>query len=121
MLLTIQDLVAKARPSVRTITAVEAARFLAANNRVLLIDVRETEEHEAGAIEGAINIPRGILEMNIMVKTEDPDRPIFVHCAIGGRAILAAKSLQDMGYADVSAITAKYDELALVIAAHVKE
>ncbi len=115
MLLSVMDLVAKAKPHVKTATASEAAAMIAEDDNLLLIDVREAAEHNEGSIKEAVNIPRGILEMNIGVKTKDPERPIMVHCAVGGRAVLAAKSLSEMGYKDVTAVTAKFEDLAAAV------
>ena len=118
MLLSVMDLVAKAKPHVKTATAAEAAARIATDDNLLLIDVREVAEHNEGFVDGAVNIPRGVLEMNIGVKTKDPERPIMIHCAIGGRAVLAAKALQDMGYMDVTAVTASFEDLAAAVKAN---
>ena len=47
----------------------------------LLIDVREPSEHETESVTGAINIPRGILEMKMLTLEPNRSRPIYLHCA----------------------------------------
>ncbi len=67
----------------------------------ILLDVREPDEYEQGAIADSIHIPRGQLESNIENRIADHDAPIVVMCAGGVRSAFAAKTLQEMGYADV--------------------
>lgn len=71
----------------------------------LLVDVRERDEYEEGAIKGAVHIPRGYLEMQIENKEADRDQPIVVYCAGGVRSALAAQSLQTLGYTNVRSLT----------------
>ncbi len=106
------ELVAEARARVAACTPAEAAEILRRNPEVLLLDVREPEEHARGAIPGAVLVPRGLLEMRIGQLCDDPDRPILVHCAAGGRAALAARTLQEMGYRDVRCVDGPFEELA---------
>ncbi|MFT5607771.1 MAG: phage shock protein E, partial [Parvicella sp.] len=50
-------------------------------------------------------------EMKIEKLCVQSDALILTHCGGGGRASLAAQSLQKMGYTNVHAITAKYDDI----------
>ena len=43
---------------------------------VVLLDVREPEEYEQGALPGAIHIPRGHLEFNVEGKIPDKSAPV---------------------------------------------
>ena len=91
--------------------SVDDALALAGGADALFVDVRERAEQSAGAITGAVAAPRGFLEF-----IADPASPmhnpalssgkrLIVYCASGGRSALAAKTLQDMGYADVANLT----------------
>ena len=71
---------------------------------LFIIDVRETDEHAQGAIPGARLLPRGILEGNIHTALPAPDAELVLYCAGGARSALATKSLQDMGYSNVSSL-----------------
>ena len=74
---------------------------------VIFVDVRESEElAKGGTIEGAIHIPRGVLEFYI-----DPDnsmhmdvfssgKKVVFYCQGGGRSVLATKLAKDMGIED---------------------
>ena len=73
----------------------------------VFIDLREPAELAAsGTVPGALPIPRGLLEFR--ADPESPDRnpafqkPVVItYCASGGRAALAGKLLQEIGYKDV--------------------
>ena len=111
MLLAFQDLVERTRPQVRTATARDAAALIGVERELLIVDVRETSEYNEGSLDGAVNIPRGVLEIHIGTKAKDAGRPILLYCALGGRAILAAKVLAEMGYRNVTAVDSAFADL----------
>jgi len=86
---------------------VQSAMERVGDDSVIFIDVREGDEiSRHGSIEGAIHVPRGVLEFYI-----DPNarghmdefssgKTIVFYCATGGRSLLAAKLAQDMGVTD---------------------
>ena len=106
-----QTLVSEALKEVKTITADEALK-LSNQGQCTLIDIREKGElDKTGRIENSNHIPRGMLEFWL-----DPDGPYFksgkidmnkeivLFCAGGLRSALAAKSLKEMGFENVSHI-----------------
>lgn len=111
------DLVAAARAAIETCAPAEAARRIRRDRQVLVLDVREPEEHGRAAVPGAVNVPRGLLEFKIGEVCETAERALVVHCASGGRAALAAKTLVDMGYSNVVCVEGGYDELAAALRA----
>lgn len=74
-----------------------------------LIDVREGDEVEQGAIPDALHIPRGYLELQVEDRVPDKTTPIAVYCAGGTRSVLAAKSLQDLGYVNVVSLSGGFN------------
>ena len=66
-----------------------------------LIDVRETDEVQRGAIPGAKHIARGILERDIDKITSDKNRKLVLYCGGGNRSALAAWMLKKMGFNNV--------------------
>lgn len=110
MLKTIPDLIKLASENVKKVDSAQAKAEIAQNNG-LLIDVREPAEHAIKNAVGAINIPRGVLEMKLVEIEKDADRPIYLHCATGGRATLAAEQLQRVGYNKVTVISCKADSV----------
>jgi molybdopterin/thiamine biosynthesis adenylyltransferase/rhodanese-related sulfurtransferase len=67
----------------------------------ILLDVREPDEYEQGAIPGSVHITRGTLETSVENQIPDRDTPLVVLCAGGVRSALAAKTLTELGYTDV--------------------
>ena len=68
---------------------------------LMLIDVRESSEiEETGSIDGAVNIPRGLIEMKLSPNDESmkPEIPIVVFCGGGSRAALAGATLLELGF-----------------------
>ncbi|MEJ2436327.1 MAG: rhodanese-like domain-containing protein [Pseudolabrys sp.] len=96
----------------RTVKTTDMAGYLAVvknPNGALLIDVRERYEYRAGHVPGTVNIPRGALEFKIWKQLGYPNKvdmnkKIYVQCLTGGRATLAAKQLQNIGFTNVVAV-----------------
>ena len=104
-----QTLVMQALTVVKTITPEDALK-LSNKGKCNLIDIREKGElDKTGRVENSNHIPRGMLEFWL-----DPDGPYFksgkldlnkelvLFCAGGLRSALAAKSLKEMGFENVS-------------------
>ena len=113
MLTPIPDLMKIVAPNQRRISADQAKQELNENHG-LLIDVREPAEHATKAATGAINIPRGVLEMKLMEIEKDPARPIYLHCASSARATLSAEALTRVGYENVTVITCNAEQICQV-------
>ncbi len=101
MAITYQDLVNQAK---QRITEITPAELSARVDDVVLIDIREADEFDQGAIGGAHLAPRGILESVVGVHVADFDREVVLYCAVGARSALAALSLEQMGYTNVSSL-----------------
>jgi len=106
-----QTLVAEALKVVKTITPEEAMK-LDSENKCNLIDIRDGAElQKLGSIENSFHIPRGLLEFSIHPESAyvqnnqlDLNKEIVLFCAAGGRSALAAKTLKEMGFDNVSHI-----------------
>ena len=106
-----QTLVSEALKEIKTISADQALE-MTNEGTCNLIDIREKGElDKMGRVENSNHIPRGMLEFWL-----DPDGPYFksgkldmtkemvLFCAGGLRSALAAKSLKEMGFKNVSHI-----------------
>ena len=60
--------------------------------------MRNPDEFSAAHVPGAVNVSRGVLEFNIWSAVPDKNKKIYVYCRTGGRAALATKVLNDLGY-----------------------
>ena len=110
MLQSIPALVMEIRASLRCITAAQAMVEIATGDGVL-IDVRETAEVEAQPTLRSTPIPRGVLEMKVSIQFPDANQALYLHCATGARATLAAEQLQRIGYQRVTVITCALNEI----------
>ena len=112
---TINQLVAATKAQVKTI---KMADFKAAFDRKdlgLIVDVRNENEFADGYVPGAVNVPRGLIEFRIWKLVGFPDRTdmnakMTLYCATGGRCALATKSLQDLGFTNVTSADMKFDD-----------
>ena len=106
-----QTLISEALKLVKTITPEEAMN-LVNENKCNLIDIRDKVElQKLGTIENSFHIPRGLLEFSIHPDSAhvqnsqlDLNKEIVLFCAAGGRSALAAKTLKEMGFDNVSHI-----------------
>jgi rhodanese-related sulfurtransferase len=110
---TFPELLEEANAEIKSVSPEELKQKLD-NKEVILVDVRSKDVIEAeGHIEGSVHIPRDMLEFhadqrpdNPLRKEElDPEKKIVVYCGVGGQGTLSTKTLQDMGYNDVSNLT----------------
>jgi molybdopterin/thiamine biosynthesis adenylyltransferase/rhodanese-related sulfurtransferase len=75
----------------------------------LLIDVREDAERTNGSPVHAAGLSRGYLELRIEQVEADLHRPILLLCGSGQRSLLAAETLQRMGYREVRSVAGGFD------------
>ena len=98
-----RDLLAQTKSQITEIDTTSAATRIDAGG-VVVLDVREPDEYEQGALPNALHIPRGHLEAQIEGNVLEKSTPIVVYCAGGVRSAFAAKTLNDLGYSDVSSV-----------------
>lgn len=109
---TLADLLAQARARVRELMPWDLAARLAAGEPTLLLDVRESAEFAAAHLAGSLNVPRGVLEQACEWDHDETEpalvgqlsRAIVVLCRSGKRSLLAADTLQQLGYTDVMSL-----------------
>jgi len=75
--------------------------LLARRDALLLIDVREDREWQAGAMPGAVHLGRGVLERDVVAQVPDKTTELVLYCGGGYRSALAADNLRRMGYTKV--------------------
>ncbi len=97
---TFRDLLASAKAEITEIDTVTAEARIAAGG-VTVLDVREPDEFDQGALLGVVHIPRGHLEAQVESRISDKSAPVIAYCAGGVRSAFATKTLQELGYTDV--------------------
>ena len=93
-----RELLQQAKAQIREVDTAAGEQLLAEG--WTLLDVREPDEYEQGAIAGSVHIPRGQLESSIENRVADRSTPLVAMCAGGVRSAFAAVTLEQMGYTD---------------------
>ena len=73
-----------------------------------LLDVRTIDEFKVGCLPNAKNIPLAILPV-LAHERLDKDEPVLIYCRSGGRAVIAEKILDSLGFSDVTSIGSIYN------------
>jgi rhodanese-related sulfurtransferase len=103
------ELIKNCLTDVREVMPWDLEDRLQENPGLLIVDVREPYEFDAMHIAGSISVPRGILESaceweyeeTIPALVQAREREVVVVCRSGYRSVLAAHSMQVLGYQDV--------------------
>ncbi len=106
---TFQELLSDAKRQIREVGTDEVQRLLRDARPPALVDVREADETGQGKLPGALCIPRGFLELRIEERLPDKSAPLILYCAGGVRSALAARSLVELGYTNVSSMAGGYN------------
>ena len=102
---TVASLLAQATASVPFMSLAELkARVEAAEDDLIVLDVRERDAYEKGHVPGARLLPRGQLELRVNQDLPDPTRRILACCELGYISTLAAATLRDLGFAHAVAL-----------------
>ncbi len=109
---TRQDMLNEAKAVIKEVTIQEVKNDLEKGLKPVLLDVRGCDEYHAGHLADSVHIPRGLLELEVEEKLPDKSRPVIIYCAGGIRSALAAQTLKEMGYDDVSSMLGGYDDWA---------
>ncbi|MDX8389535.1 MAG: rhodanese-like domain-containing protein [Mariprofundaceae bacterium] len=111
MIKTADEFIVEAQAQIHCLDVAAAKTLYDESPHAVILDVREAASAAESKLKDSINISRGLIEMKVPKQCPDPTTLILTHCGGGGRASLAALTLQKMGYTHVHAITAKFDEL----------
>ena len=97
-------IVEAARQAIAECEAADLRSMMEDGQPLVVLDVRERHEFEAGHLEGAIHIGKGVIERDIEKHGFADDARIVLYCGGGYRSAIAAKSLKDMGWTNVMSL-----------------
>lgn len=116
----LKEMIQEARASVEEVSVQDAHDGLESGAVHMLIDVREPFEWDKGHISGAVNLPRGLLELRADPESpvtnpdlsENKDARVVLYCtkSPSARSMLAAQTLGSMGYSNVAALRGGLEE-----------
>lgn len=108
---SVGQMVAETTAAVPSVSVADVRGRMQDDPNTLVIDVRDSAAAREASIPGAINIGYGNLlfaadnevpEAWRDARLHDRSRPIITHCVVGPLGAIAAKTLQDMGFTNVS-------------------
>ncbi len=102
---------AEAKKHVEEISNAEARARLAANPKVVLLDVREDSEWLAGHAAEAAHLGKGVLERDLELRFPDPNTELIMYCGGGFRSALTCAVALQMGYRKVTSLTGGYQAM----------
>ncbi len=111
MLKSTDDLIREVQQHIECVDVDTARKIYAENPDAVIVDVREAHSASESRLTDSVNISRGLLEMQVHKVCPAATTVILTHCGGGGRASLAAHTLQQIGYQNVYAITAPFEEI----------
>lgn len=107
-----QKLVTTALKSVGEVMPWDLAEEIKQNPDLILLDIREQDEFEMMHIQNSIHVPRGRLEGACVWNYDDTvpilaqarEQNIVLICRSGNRSVLAALTMQQMGFENVRSL-----------------
>ena len=110
-----KEMLAQANAEIDIISVHDLA-YIIDDPDVTLVDVRGVAERNSdGGIPGSVHASRGMLEFHAdpecpaHLSALDPEQRLILYCGTGGRSALAAKTLVDMGFPEVSSLAGGID------------
>jgi molybdopterin/thiamine biosynthesis adenylyltransferase/rhodanese-related sulfurtransferase len=105
---TYRDYFAELKKRVKEATPQQVADLLRLDD-VQVADVRETDEWNAGHLPGAVHVPKSYLEQWAEDRIPDKNKRTVLYCAGGVRSVMAADTLQKLGYTDVISMSGGFN------------
>jgi rhodanese-related sulfurtransferase len=110
------QMIAEARKSIAELSPAKVKALLDCREIDLILDIREANEWAEAHIPGSVHAARGRLEWladpsyenNMSELAGHWEKRIVVYCNGGGRALLAAQTLQRMGFSHVVSMAGGY-------------
>ncbi len=104
-------IVTDAQTRVREISVDQTRAWLTQNPKVVLVDVREDSEWNAGHAVEAVHLGKGVLERDIEKMFPDPQTELIMYCGGGYRSVLTCDVAQKMGYRSVHSLIGGFKAL----------
>ena len=90
----------------------QQARIEHEAGRALLIDIRETREHQSGVIKGALLVPMSQLPQKQTLIPKNPEQPVLLICNTQNRSKSSLAKLKDQGYQNIKYVDGGMSEWA---------
>lgn len=104
-------LVNDAKQRVTEVSIADARARCSVNPQIILMDVREDHEWNAGHAAEAVHLGKGILERDLEKLYPDKNTEIIMYCGGGFRSALSCDAAMKLGYKKVSSLIGGYKGL----------
>ena len=71
-------------------------------DNVVLLDVRQADEFNAGHIDGAVLVPHDTIAEKIGAVVLDKNTPVYIYCRSGRRSAIAVEAMRKLGYTNLT-------------------
>lgn len=90
----------------------EKARAEHESGNVLMIDIRESQEHATGVAQGVFLLPMSQVAQRITEIPKKPDQPVLLICNTQNRSRALTEALQDQGFTNIRYVNGGMSEWA---------
>lgn len=95
-------------PHIKEISPEDVKKLIDNDENFILLDVREKNEWDQGALPKAEHLSKGVIERDIVSVISNKNQKIILYCGGGYRSTLAAYSIQKMGYNNIYSMSGGY-------------
>ncbi len=99
-----RELLDRVKAEITEVSAEEVAARRAGGERFEILDVREDDEVAAGVVPGSHHLSRAHFESRVEDVLPNKGSEVVVYCAGGVRSAFAARTLQELGYTNVTSM-----------------
>lgn len=92
--------------------SLEQARAEHDSGKVLMIDIREPQEHATGVAQGVVLLPMSQLAQRVSEIPKNADRPVLLICNTQNRSRAVTQALQEQGFTNIRYVNGGMSEWA---------
>ena len=92
--------------------SLEQARAEHDSGKVLMIDIREPQEHATGVAQGVVLLPMSQLTQRVSEIPKNADRPVLLICNTQNRSRAVTQALQEQGFTNIRYVNGGMSEWA---------
>ena len=94
------------------LVSLEQARAEHASGKVLMIDIREPQEHATGVAQGVILLPMSQVAQRLAEIPKQTDQPVLLICNTQNRSRAVTQALQEQGFSNIRYVDGGMSEWA---------
>jgi rhodanese-related sulfurtransferase len=92
--------------------SLEQARAEHESGKVLMIDIREPQEHATGVAQGVVLLPMSQLAQRVAEIPKQADQPVLLICNTQNRSRAVTQALQEQGFTNIRYVDGGMSEWA---------